>query len=156
MEVAVRAFLRDHLPSRLSVGHGQIIDQYDGYSGQLDVIITDEDQPFHYAPDKHGLYVVEGVAAVCEVKSLLTTGSLADAIRTCTRSKSLHYSHSEGDTINTAPANKDRYYVSPPTFVVALESNVATGTLLSSSTSTTPSGPPTATPSKAPGLATPA
>lgn len=130
VESAVRGFLRDHLPSRLDVGHGQIIDLAGNASGQLDVIITDEDEPFHYAEGQHGLYVVEGVTAVGEVKSRLTVASLVKAIDTGSRCRKLRYVHGVGDSIRTAPGNLERYYVSPPAFLVAIESVIAPDTLI--------------------------
>jgi hypothetical protein len=130
VEDAVRVFLSDHLPRRLAVGQGQVVDLYGRETGQLDIIITNEDQPFTYPTSQPGLYLVEGVSATGEVKSHLTTFELDKAIRGGAMVKALRYTYLEGDVIQATPSDQKRFYVSPPHFLLAFESSVATDTLL--------------------------
>jgi hypothetical protein len=70
-----RAFLREYLPRRLDVGYGEIIDSHDNRSSQTDIVIVNEDHPFTFTRDQPGLFFIEGVSAVGEVKTRLTLDS---------------------------------------------------------------------------------
>jgi hypothetical protein len=47
-EDAFRDFLARHLPRRFDVGHGEVVDTHGARSGQVDVIVSNEDQPFRH------------------------------------------------------------------------------------------------------------
>lgn len=78
-EVPCREFLRKHLPRRLAVGQGEVIDSEGRESGQTDVVILDDDHPFDVDPDRPSLAFIEFVAAAGELKTTLTSDSLKDA-----------------------------------------------------------------------------
>jgi hypothetical protein len=75
-EVAVRDLLSDHLS--IDVGQGEIIDTNGTRSRQIDVIVATDDHPFRVPASIPGLYIVEGVYAAGEIKTVLTTTELDD------------------------------------------------------------------------------
>jgi len=81
VEEVMRSFLRDYLPRRLEVGHGEVIDTFGQRSRQTDVVLATEDHPYTFKPESPGLFFVEGVAAAAEVKSVLTSGELDGALQ---------------------------------------------------------------------------
>ncbi|MGW4652309.1 DUF6602 domain-containing protein [Kitasatospora sp. NPDC004289] len=130
VEVEARQFLEDHLPRSVDVGNGEVIDQADTRSGQMDIVISNEYQPFRAGRDESGLFLVEGVSAAGEAKSLLTTKSLDEAISIGTRFKALRSSYREGDQRRSHRGDSGRFYVCPPYFVLAFDSNIAPQTLI--------------------------
>lgn len=56
VEVAFREFLGRHIPRNLTVGTGEVIDSYGSRSGQIDVVIANEDQPLVSPPHEPGLF----------------------------------------------------------------------------------------------------
>jgi len=130
VEVAVRHFLRTHLPRSFEVGHGEVIDVHGGRSKQLDVVVTNADQPMSFPMDDAGLFLIEGIAAAGEIKTKLTTAELADVLKKGSRLKKMRLSHGEGDMITATPSDAERYYRSPPFFAIALESALRPATLL--------------------------
>src|ERR1700730_16202512 len=80
VEEAFRQFLRDYLPRRLAVGHGEIIDSFQNRSTQTDVVIANEGHPFTFGDTSPGLFFIEGVVGVGEVKSILSGANFADSI----------------------------------------------------------------------------
>lgn len=130
VEGAIRSVLERFLPRNLFVGHGEVIDTLATQSFQSDVVIANELQPFRLASDRPGLYLVEGVSAIGEVKSRLTTAELDDCVRKGSRSKMLRLRAHAGAKVSTNPSDLERYYHSPPFFIVAVESEVAVDTLL--------------------------
>lgn len=80
VEEEIRSFLREYLPRRLEVGHGEIIDTSGARSSETDVIIVTDDHPFTFARDLPGLFFVEGVCGVGEVKAVLGPDELADTL----------------------------------------------------------------------------
>ena len=69
VESATRTSLQTYLPRNFGVGHGKLYDAYGDESAQTDIIITNQDHPFSYPPEVNGAYLIDGVAAVGEVKS---------------------------------------------------------------------------------------
>lgn len=130
VEAAMRSVIERFLPRSLYVGHGEIVDKVATRSHQADVVVANDLQPFRLASDAPGLYLVEGVSAVGEIKSRLTTAELDDCIRKGSRSKTLRFRAHAGSTASANPSDVNRFYYSPPFFVVAVESQVATQTLL--------------------------
>jgi hypothetical protein len=121
LEAAARSFLRAHLPSRLNVGQGEVIDLRGERSRQVDVIITDEDHPFVFPPAEPGVHLVEGVAAGGEIKAALTTSNLDDIILKGLKFKRLRPNFSPGDTILANDSDRARFYTSRPFFALAFE-----------------------------------
>jgi len=131
VEEAVRMFLRGHLPRRLDIGTGEVVDRFGSRSPQMDVLVLTEDQPFVHGPDTPGMYLVEGVAAAAEVKSVLGAKELRDVLAKGEKYRSLRSTYSGGDT-RQAPSASDarRYYASVPYFCLAMETTVAPETIL--------------------------
>ncbi len=130
VEVAVREFLRNRLPRRLDIGHGEVIDQSGRRSRQLDVVVSDLDQPFSGSGDDPALFLVDGVAACGEVKTTLTTGNMSDLIEKGSALKRLRYSSYEHDQVVVNPSDYLRFHASPAFFGVALESQVSDEALI--------------------------
>lgn len=132
VEIAVRAFLRAHLPRRLEVGHGEVIDRFGNRSPQHDILLLSEDQPFVSESGAAGLYVCEGVAAVGEVKSVLGSREITDLKVKGTKLRALKVRYYPNDMIVANESDRNRYYASPPFFGVALESRYSTDAILES------------------------
>jgi hypothetical protein len=89
-EEIVRKFLNDHLPKRFSAGSGFIIDPSDRISRQTDVVIYDAIHcPVYRASDDAAIFPSTNVAAVVEVKSVLTKDELISAFNNIQETKSL-------------------------------------------------------------------
>ncbi|WP_206676446.1 DUF6602 domain-containing protein [Mycobacteroides franklinii] len=89
VEAATRELLSERLPSNLWVGCGKVYDAFGGESGQSDVVIANQDQPFTYPKHVPGEYLIEGVSAIGEVKSKLTAAELTKSVALATKYKSL-------------------------------------------------------------------
>jgi hypothetical protein len=118
------------LPQYLRVGTGEVIDQSDARTGQLDIVIANEDQPFHREVHEAGVFLVEGVTAAGEVKSRLTTSELDLAIKGGVKFKALRNRHFTGDMVHANESDLERYYRCPPFFLVAFDSVVAPQTMI--------------------------
>ncbi len=128
-EEIFRGFLRQYLPRRLEIGHGEIVDTVGGRSSQTDIIIVTEDHPFTFTQDLPGLFFVEGVCAAAEVKTILDGRELEDALQKAQRFKSLRAQRAQGTLFAGNTADRDRFYTSPPYFLVATETRVSLGSL---------------------------
>ena len=124
-----RELLAEYLPRGLSIGQGEIIDTTDRRSGQTDVVITDIDHPFIVTPSEPGLFLIEGVVAAGEVKTLLTSGELDKALKNGARFKALEAAHQRGSITHAAPSDLSRFYEHRPYFLVAFESQLTTETV---------------------------
>lgn len=131
-EGAVRAMLRSYLPSGFGVGRGHVYDAYGDGSLQTDIIITNPDHPLTYPDDQTGPHIVDGVAAVGEVKATLDVGTLDDCIAKGTAFKKLRMSVNESDHVVThaQQAFLKRMGLCPPFLVWAFDNKVAIKTLL--------------------------
>jgi hypothetical protein len=145
-EDSARSFLRMYLPRRLAVGHGEVIDQAGHRSGQVDILIANEDQPFTFSDGERGLFMVEGIAAAGEVKARLTTHELQRTIDAGIAFKRLKNDHPNGTMTHTNPSALERFYVCPPFFGLAYESNVAIPTIIQRLNDAHVSNSPTSTP----------
>lgn len=131
VEDSVRSFLRNHLPSRLDVGHGTIIDRFGSFSKQMDIVVIDDDHPFRYESGSAGTYLVEGVVAAAEVKASLGRDQLVDMLNKGAALRSLKPVQPTGSMrMGTSQSDTHRFYVSPPYFGVALETKVSVETIL--------------------------
>jgi len=93
-------FLSKVLPLKLSVKKGEIWDSQNNRTGQLDIIVVRDDCPcLHIGSDD--IYLAEGIFAVIEVKSNLTTTKLQEAANTLSQVEAL--SISGGATIYSPP-----------------------------------------------------
>ena len=89
LEASVRSFLRQYLPARYRIGHGEIIDQDRRISSQMDVVAANEEHPYIFEEGELALFFIEGVSAVGEVKTQLTSQGLQDTIEKCICFRSL-------------------------------------------------------------------
>lgn len=87
-ELIVNDFLRPHLPQRLSVVRGELIDSKGDSSGELDTMLRDN-QSLAWGVGGESLLPVEAAVGVIEVKSSLDGDNLQDAIRKIARAKRL-------------------------------------------------------------------
>lgn len=133
VEVAFRSFIGTHLPRNIDVGHGEIIDRFGARSTETDIVLSTVDQPFLVPQGQAGLYLVEAVAGVGEVKSAITSTEIDDIARKgrrfrelCPDTTYLHSWHYSG----TTPTSEDRFAASPPYFAVAAESRLSEDAIL--------------------------
>jgi len=92
----IRDFLKNHLPSSLEIGHGEIIDQdskpeppQGEYRPEVDIVIYRRDLPkISYSRDNIA-FLSEGVLATIESKSVLTKVELSNACRASSIHKDL-------------------------------------------------------------------
>jgi hypothetical protein len=125
VEEAIRSFLREYLPRRLGVGHGEVIDASGGRSPQTDIVIVTDDHPFTFPRDLPGLFFIEGVCGAGEVKTVVDKPELADAFEKARRFKALRAQRAPGTLFAGNASDRDRFYTSPAYFLVAIESKVS-------------------------------
>ena len=84
----LREFLEGHLPSTLEIGQGEIIDAEseaspprDRYRHQVDIVVYRRDVPKITFSRNNAAFLVEGVMATIESKSVLTEEELKSACR---------------------------------------------------------------------------
>ena len=129
LEVPFREFLRAHLPGRLSVSEGEVIDSTGRTSKQTDVLILDHEHPFRLEDDKPGLAMIEGVAAAGELKATLTSQSLQRSIENSIQFKELRAEEAEGTVISANQSDISRFYDHRPYFILAAESQLKLSTV---------------------------
>jgi hypothetical protein len=122
-------FVRQYLPRRLDIGNGEIIDSFGNRSGQVDIVILSDDHPFTFPPGRPGLFFIEGVLSVGEIKTTLTSQELNNALNNSTRYKKLKMTHENGTLANANPSDLNRYYEHPPFFLFAYESQLSLSTI---------------------------
>ncbi|MDQ2192975.1 MULTISPECIES: DUF6602 domain-containing protein [unclassified Vibrio] len=88
-ESFIRDILENFLPSSIVIGSGQIIDQYEGRSKQIDIIIYRRDFPVLQTFGSADVYLIEGVLATIEVKSMLDKENLEMALNNAKSVKDL-------------------------------------------------------------------
>lgn len=125
-------FVRQYLPRRLEIGNGEIIDSFGNRSGQADIVIVNEDHPFTFIPDKPGLFFIEGVSAVGEIKTILTSQELINTLKNSVLYKKLKKANSTGSMVLSNQSDLKRYHEHPPFFLFAYESQVSLTSIFSS------------------------
>jgi hypothetical protein len=123
-EAAARDFLSHHLPRHLTVGNGEIIDTHGQRSGQVDIVISNEDQPFVRGTNDPCLYLAEGVSAAGEVKAYLAAKQLAESLDTAGKVKQLRPKPVFGDERLISPADAARFYDAVPFFLLAFDARL--------------------------------
>jgi len=122
-------FVRQYLPRRLEIGNGEIIDTEGNRSGQADVVILSEDHPFTFNPNKPGLFFIEGVLSVGEIKTTLTTKELRNTLKNSVSYKNLKMTHGQGSMVHANQSDLKRFYEHPPFFLFAFESQISLNTI---------------------------
>jgi hypothetical protein len=118
-------FVRQYLPRRLEIGNGEIIDSLGNRSGQADIIIVNEDHPFTFTPNRPGLFFIEGVLSVGEVKTVLTSQELKNTLTNSLLYKKLKMTHGKGTMVHANESDLKRYYKHPPFFLFCYESQLS-------------------------------
>jgi hypothetical protein len=117
-EIVINGFLSDHLPKRVAVERGELIDSHDRSSGELDTILVDHDS-MAWRIGGESLVPVEATPGVLEVKSSLSGKNLEDALRKVARVKSLtrvssggfYDSGAEGILVPVPPPHTNGYII---------------------------------------------
>lgn len=116
-EFIVNDFLRPHLPQRLDVVSGEIIDSSDNSSGQTDTILRDN-QSLAWGIGGQALVPVEATTGAIEIKSSLGGDELEGSIRKVARIKRLQrgkyegmYGASTAQTLAEVPPSRTKAYV---------------------------------------------
>lgn len=137
LETKFRTFLSDHLPRRLEVAHGEVIDSMGAqagdkfmHAGQIDTIIIDDEQPKFGNLNEPSTYFIESVNAAAEVKALLTSSQISSIVEKASRFKSLSPKFHDKDTINTTSGDIHRFYNKRPFFLFCYESQLTPEGLL--------------------------
>jgi len=130
LEKTFREFLREYLPRRLQVGMGEIIDTKGHRSNQTDIVIVNEDHPLTFTRDLPGLFFIEGVCAVAEVKTTLTSDELDKTLKDSLIFRQLDLLPGLGTWVSTNPSDLKRFYKSPPSFLVAFNSQLKLSSVL--------------------------
>jgi len=129
-ENAFRTFLGECLPNRLRLRHGEIIDFKGRRSKQTDVVIASEDHPFTFSKDLPGLFFVEGVTAAGEVKAVLTSSELEEALEASRQFKRLEMEIPVNTLFTTNDSDRKRFLICPPWFLFAFESQLTLPSIL--------------------------
>ena len=129
VEEAFRSFLRNYLPRRLEVGHGEVVDREGQRSKQTDVVVANEDHPFTFTTDLPGLFFIEGVSAAGEVKAILTSEGLENALSSSLTFKKLETRYGGAEMRYTNPSDAARFHRCPPWFLIAFESQLTLPTV---------------------------
>lgn len=114
----IRDFLTTHLPSTLEIGQGELIDSDSmpappkgSYRPQVDIVLYRRDMPkISYSQD-NSAYLVEGVLATIESKSVLTETELTEACCATNANKSLTKQGYTGMVVGWTPAHIVSYVV---------------------------------------------
>src|ERR1043166_5819392 len=130
VEATVREFIRRYLPQRYGVGHGEIIDPEGRRTGQTDVVVTNDNHPFTFTEGSPGLFFREGIFALGEVKSVLTSQDLETTIQNARRFRELRPKPTFGTVMGTNRTDSDRYQNNPGYFLFAFESQLKMETIL--------------------------
>jgi hypothetical protein len=131
-EAILREFLRSYLPRRYGVGHGEIVDSLGGRSAQTDIVIVTDEHPFTFTADQPGLFFMEGVFTVGEVKSILTSQELEKTVANALKFRELKCAP-RGMTILLKSMNEsydERFVGNPPYFLFAFESQITRETIV--------------------------
>ncbi len=130
LEKAFRDFLREYLPFYLRVGYGEIIDKKGHESKQIDVVVANEFHPFTFTENSPGLFFIEGVCAVGEIKTSLNTKEIENILNNSYVFKQLETSPIKHSFTASNPSDLNRFYKNPPYFAFAFESPLNLETIL--------------------------
>lgn len=99
-ERVARDFLRSYFPPEYGFGNGQIIDSGGKISNEIDIAICNPSHPFTYIREGRGIFFIETVDAVVEVKSTIT--NVEDLISHCKSVRRLEAKSDYGGTYQSA------------------------------------------------------
>lgn len=122
-EEILREFLRDYLPPFNRLGQGEIIDTKGTISGQTDIVITNEYHPF-FKETSPSLFIIEGIACVGEVKSILNSNELDKTLNACKKFKTLVPDIGTGSITGTNEEDRKRFIERRPYFLFAYKAKM--------------------------------
>ena len=135
---AFRAFLADHLPRKLEVGHGEVTDTHGTSAGevggdhQVDALIINEYHPRFAKIEEPSLYLAEGVSGGAEIKSALSSKDIKAIVKQAVAFKKIKPAFRAGDMTFTNDVDMERFYNRLPYFLFAYESQLTLETLIAS------------------------
>lgn len=88
-EDVLRKYFKERLPSRYSVGTGEIVDLFGRTSPQMDLMFFDSSRDFSFSTSSFDVLPAEAVLATVEVKSTLNSGQIAKCIESAKRLREL-------------------------------------------------------------------
>ncbi|ANG95812.1 hypothetical protein A8A54_04505 [Brucella pseudogrignonensis] len=126
VEIAVRNFLENHLPRSLTAGTGEVValhgDTHDRTSGQIDIVVSNAQQPFMGPRDTPTTFFIEGVHVAGEVKTSLNRSILQGEFTKARRFRALRARNLSRLVAVPKPDNWLSYYVFyRPYFLLGLE-----------------------------------
>ncbi|MBR2690440.1 MAG: hypothetical protein IKE42_21520 [Aquamicrobium sp.] len=128
LEIAYRDFFEKHLPRSVNVGTGEVIaletdsDSAGARSGQIDLVFSNQSQPFPTARDVPTLFFIEGVLAAGEVKTSLSRSIMSDELRKARKFRALRAKNMSRLVQVPSPDVWASYYVFyRPYFMIATE-----------------------------------
>jgi len=129
-EAIFRDFLKCYLPRRFDIKHGEVIDREWRRSNQTDVVILNDNHPFMNPADGPGLFFIEGVAGVGEIKTTLTSEEISNTFIAARKYKKMKMIVPSGALFCCSTADCSRYYIHPPYFLFSFESGLSDQTLI--------------------------
>jgi hypothetical protein len=115
IEGALRDFLERHLLRALSMGTGEVLsidgDGASRNSRQLDIVISNEFQPFQSQRDSPSIFLLEGVYAVGEVKATLARADMSTELEKAGVFRSLVAKNTSRLVAVPKPDTWESYYV---------------------------------------------
>jgi len=127
-EYEIREFLRSYLPSSNRIGEGEVVDANGNTTTQLDIIIANEYQPYINDSKGPGLYIIEGVDCVGEVKTNLNSNDIETLMNSCMRYKKLT-TNFIGGLANFNKSDEKRFLTRKPYFVFVYKSQLKIETI---------------------------
>lgn len=122
-EYIVAEFIRAHTAGKEVVVNADVLDAHGKQSGELDVILCNEHQPFPGTHPEHVL--VDGVDVCVQVKAILTDDELDRSIKNCLTLKQLRRSFHKNDMLLVARDAIEFVVDRVPYFVLAFDSQLA-------------------------------
>lgn len=101
-EIVVKEVLQTILPASIEIGTGQIIDGRGSLSNQIDLVVTRNNVPAFRFTGGQQTYFLETVLASIEVKSMLNSQGLKQALDNCNSVRKLFY---QGNSLRSKGAN---------------------------------------------------
>jgi hypothetical protein len=128
VEISVRDFLERHLPRSLNAGTGEVVaslsDTEQKSSGQIDVVISNQLQPFIGPRDTPTTFLLEGVHMAGEVKTSLSRSMIQDELVKARKFRALRAQNVSRLVGVPEPDNWLSYYVFyRPYFLLGLETS---------------------------------
>lgn len=124
VEQSLRDFLKEFLPPYNRIGEGEIIDTEDKYSTQIDIVVTNEHQPYLNDLGKPSIFFIEGIACAGEVKSILNSQDLEKILNNSLKYKELKVTVPTGSMICINDSDRLRFIEKRPYFLFAFESQI--------------------------------